>query len=185
MLASASPRRSELLHGLGLSFTVEPADVDETVRTGERAESLVARLSAAKADVVARRNPDALVIAADTTVVIDDHIINKPADAQENETFLAALSGHEHLVFTGHTLVCGGRSETVVVRTSVYFRSLSPDEIARYVATGEGSDKAGGYAIQGRGAALVERIEGCYSSVVGLSLPAVVTASARLGVELV
>lgn len=185
VLASASPRRSELLRGLGLAFTVVPADVDESVRTGESAQDLVARLSVAKAAVVAASHPDALVIAADTTVVIDGQVINKPADEEENRAFIARLAGREHDVLTGHALSLGARSESVVVRTGVHFRPLDPDEIARYAATGEGSDKAGGYAIQGRGAALVARLDGCYSNVVGLSLPTVVVVAARLGVTLV
>lgn len=185
VLASASPRRSELLRGLGLEFTVAAADVDETVGAGETAQQLVARLSAAKAVAVAARYPDSLVIAADTTVVVDGQIINKPADEEENRAFIGRLAGREHAVFTGHALRLGVRGESVVVRTGVYFRSLTAAEIARYVATGEGVDKAGGYAIQGRGAALIARVDGCYSNVVGLSLPTVVVAAARLGVTLV
>lgn len=185
VLASASPRRSDLLRGLGLRFAVEPADVDETVGADERPDELVARLSAAKASLVASRHPTSLVIAADTTVVVDDEIINKPADEAENRSFISLLAGREHHVYTGHALRLGTASESVVVRTSVYFRSLTSDEVSRYAATGEGADKAGGYAIQGRGAALVERIDGCYSNVVGLSLPTVVMAAARLGVRLV
>lgn len=185
VLASASPRRSELLRGLGLTFAVAPADVDETVSAGETAQQLVARLSSAKAAVVAATYPDALVIAADTTVVVDGQILNKPTDEEENRAFIARLAGGEHAVYTGHALRLGAHSESVVVRTGVYFRSLTAAEIARYVATGEGKDKAGGYAIQGRGAALVERVDGCYSNVVGLSLPTVVVAAGRLGVTLV
>ena len=185
VLASASPRRKDLLRGLGLSFAVEAADVDESVHPDEEPSELVARLSAAKAAVVAARHPDSLVIAADTTVVVDGEIINKPRDENDNRAFIARLAGREHHVYTGHALRLGTSSETHVVRTSVHFRSLTPAEIARYAATGEGADKAGGYAIQGRGAALVARIDGCYSNVVGLSLPTVVAAAARLGVELV
>ncbi|HET8984673.1 MAG TPA: Maf family protein [Trueperaceae bacterium] len=185
VLASASPRRSELLRGLGLTFTVAPADVYEAVEPGETAPQLVARLSAAKAAVAAASYPDSLVIAADTTVVVDGEVLNKPADADENRAFIARLAGREHEVYTGHALRLGDLGESVVVRTGVRFRSLTPSEIARYVATGEGADKAGGYAIQGRGAALVERVDGCYSNVVGLSLPTVVVAAGRLGVTLV
>lgn len=185
VLASASPRRLELLRGLGLRFTVVPADVDETVAAGETAERLVARLSSDKAAAVAAAFPGSLVIAADTTVVVDGSILNKPADDAENREFLLRLAGREHVVHTGHALRFDGRSESVVVSTIVRFRALSLAEIDRYVATVEGADKAGGYAIQGRGAALIEGIDGCYSNVVGLSLPTVVTAAARLGVTLV
>src|SRR5690606_21119343 len=185
VLASASPRRSGPLRGLGLSFTVAPADVDETVAAGESAAALVARLSAAKAAVVAAAYPTALVIAADTTVVVDGEIINKPEDEAENRAFIERLAGRAHEVYTGHALRLGDLTEGVVVKTTVRFRSLTRAESARYAATGEGLDKAGGYAIQGRGAALVAGIDGCYSNVVGLSLPTVVEAAARLGVTLV
>jgi septum formation protein len=185
VLASASPRRSELLRGLGLTFTVVPADVDEAVHPGETAPQLVARLSAAKAAAVAASYPDSLVIAADTTVVVDGQVLNKPADEDENRAFIERLAGREHQVYTGHALRLGGAAESVVVRTGVRFRSLTPPEIARYTATREGADKAGGYAIQGRGAALVDRVDGCYSNVVGLSLPTVVVVAQRLGVTLV
>jgi len=185
LLASASPRRRELLAGLGLNVVAHAADIDETVAEGETSEDLVARLAATKAAFVAARKPGELVIAADTVVVIDGAITNKPADAAENRSFLERLSGRTHEVFTGHALRLGGRSDDVVVRTLVEFRPLEEEEIENYVSTGEGLDKAGGYAIQGRGAALIRRIEGCYSNVVGLSLPTVVESARRLGVRLV
>lgn len=185
MLASASPRRRELLAGLGLEFDVEPADVDETVLPGEAPEALVARLAAAKAAVASSRRPGDLVLAADTTVVVDGEVINKPATPEENAAFLRRLSGRVHDVYTGHALRYAGRCEDVVVRTRVRFRSLTDGEVAWYVASGEGADKAGGYAIQGLGAALVAGIEGCYTNVVGLSLPTVVEAARRLGAPLV
>lgn len=185
VLASASPRRRELLSGLGLNVVAHAADIDETVAKGEDPEGLVARLAATKAAIVAARNPSELVVAADTVVVVDGEIVNKPADAAENRAFLARLSGRTHEVYTGHALRLAGRSDDVVVRTLVTFRELDAEEIEDYVVTGEGLDKAGGYAIQGRGAALVSRIDGCYSNVVGLSLPAVVESARRLGVRLV
>lgn len=185
MLASASPRRRELLASLGLEFAVEPADVDETVLPGEGPAELVARLAAAKAEVVRSRRPGALVLAADTTVVVGGEVINKPPTPEENAEYLRRLSGAVHDVYTGHALRLGDRSEDFVVRTRVRFRDLSEEEVAWYVASGEGVDKAGGYAIQGRGAALVAGIEGCYTNVVGLSLPALLEAARRLGVSLV
>ncbi len=185
MLASASPRRRELLASLGLTFDVEPADVDETVLPGEGPAELVARLAAAKAAVVGARRPAGLVLAADTTVVVDGEVINKPPTPADNADYLRRLSGTVHDVYTGHALRLGDRREDVVVRTRVRFRPLSEAEVAWYVASGEGVDKAGGYAIQGRGAALVAAIEGCYTNVVGLSLPTVVEAARRLGVPLV
>lgn len=185
VLASASPRRKALLEALGIVPSVRPADVDETPADGEEAGQLVARLSRLKAHAAAASNPHSLVIAADTTVVLDGIIHNKPGDESENRSFIAALAGREHEVLTGHTLRLGGAEESIVVTTRVAFRNLDEGEIDRYVATGEGLDKAGGYAIQGRGSALVAGINGCHSNVVGLSVPAVIEAAARLGVRLV
>ncbi len=185
VLASGSPRRSQLLAGLGLTFTVVVPEVDETPARGEAPGALVERLARSKARVVATGHHDAMVIAADTTVAVDGVILNKPVDEAENREFVALLAGREHDVFTGHALAYRGALETVVVRSAVVFRPLSEAEIARYCATGEGLDKAGGYAIQGRGAALIEGMRGCYPNVMGLSLVNVVLAARRLGVELV
>lgn len=164
---------------------MQPADVDETMLPGEAADALVGRLAAAKAEVLARLFPEALVIAADTTVVVAGDVINKPADAAQNAEFLRLLSGTVHDVYTGHALRLGPASGGGVVRTRVRFRRLSEGEIERYVASGEGLDKAGGYAIQGLGAAHVEAIDGSYTNVVGLSLPTVVEEARRMGVDLV
>ena len=185
VLASGSPRRRDLLEGLGLTFAVEPAEVDERPRAGETPAALVARLSSVKAQWGVDRHPGALVIAADTVVVVDGRGLGKPVDAAEGARFLVALAGRTHSVLTGHTLARDSRCASVTVRTEVTFRELDPAEIGRYVGTGEGLDKAGGYAIQGRGAALVERVEGCYFNVVGLSLSTVVCLARRLGVALV
>ena len=191
VLASGSPRRRELLGALGLTFDVRPADIDESALPGEAADAYVARLAAAKADAVAADHPRpageriALVIAADTVVVSDGALLGKPRDAAENLAYLERLAGRTHEVLTGHCLLCGDRRESVVRTTAVTFRDLTADERQRYVATGEGFDKAGGYAIQGIGASLVDRIDGCYFNVVGLSVPAVVSAARRLGVALV
>ncbi len=185
MLASASPRRRELLASLGLTFTVEPADVDESVLPGEGPAELVSRLAAAKVEALAGSYPGSLVIAADTTVVVDGRVINKPSDANENAEFLRRLSGSSHDVLTGHAFRLGDMAESRVVRTRVRFRELTSGEIERYVVSGEGMDKAGGYAIQGLGAAHVAEIEGSYTNVVGLCLPTVVESARRLGVEVV
>jgi septum formation protein len=185
VLASGSPRRRELLAALGLRFEVLPADIDESPLPDEDPEPLVERLSWAKAGHVADGRQDALVIAADTVVVCDGEILGKPADAGENRRFLERLAGRTHQVYTGHCLRRGGLSAGRVCRTDVTFRPLTGSEIDRYVATGEGLDKAGGYGIQGRGAALVPRVEGCYFNVVGLSLAAVVELAAELGAVLV
>jgi septum formation protein len=185
VLASGSPRRRDLLAALGLDFEVRPAEVDESPLPGESSAELVARLSWIKASTVASVRPGALVIAADTVVVLDGEVLSKPVDAAENRTFIARLAGRRHRVLTGHTLMLGGRCAGEVCRTEVEFRPLDAAEIERYIASGEGLDKAGGYGIQGLGASLVPRIEGCYFNVVGLSLATVVACASRLGVALV
>lgn len=185
MLASASPRRAELLRSIGLAFEVVAPDVDEEPAAGEGPAELVSRLARAKALAVASERGKGLVVAADTAVAVDGVILNKPADRRDNEGFIARLSGREHEVFTGHALAYDGRLEVVTVRTGVRFRELTRPEIERYCASGEGLDKAGGYGIQGLGAALVEGVSGCYPNVVGLSLVNVVLAARRLGVDLV
>lgn len=185
VLASGSPRRSQLLGSIGLTFSVVVPEVDETPAHGEAPQDLVERLARSKALTVAAAHRDALVIAADTTVAVDGAILNKPTDEAENREFVRRLAGREHEVFTGHALAYAGELETVVVRSAVVFRPLSEAEIAGYCATGEGRDKAGGYAIQGRGAALIEGIRGCYPNVMGLSLVNVVLTARRLGVDLV
>ena len=197
VLASASPRRRELLSGLGLAFEIDVPDVDETPLVDEAPDAMVVRLARAKAAAVAdRRAPAttttagdgagaALVIAADTTVVLDGEVLAKPRDVGEAARFLGRLAGRTHLVHTGHALRWGVREATALRTTAVRFRSLTASEIADYAATGEGLDKAGGYAIQGLGATLIDGIEGCYGAVVGLSLPALVLAARELGVRLV
>lgn len=185
VLASASPRRTDLLGQLGVTFDVVPADIDETPLGGEGPEALAGRLALGKARAVAAAHPDALVIAADTVVALGGRLLEKPASEEENREFTRALAGRQHDVFTGHALLFGGAEETIVVRSGVRFRSLTDAEVSWYAATGEGRDKAGGYALQGKGAVLIEGIEGCWSNVVGLSLPNLVLAARRLGVELV
>lgn len=188
VLASGSPRRRALLAGLGVAFEVDVPDVDEARTPGEDAAAMVLRLARAKAAAVAERRsatrPTPLVIAADTTVVIDGAVLEKPRDAAEAAAFVARLAGRVHEVHTGHAVRLGAREVAEVRTTRVRFRPLEPDEVEAYAATGEGLDKAGAYAIQGRGAALVEGIEGCYGTVVGLSLPWLVVAARRLGVRL-
>src|SRR5690554_200279 len=170
---------------LGLEFQVQPADIDETPRAGEEPAALAGRLAEGKARAVAAMRPGALVVAADTVVALDGELLEKPASEEENREFVGRLAGRQHEVFTGHALVLRGETELVVVRSGVTFRPLSEDEIRWYAATGEGRDKAGGYALQGKGAVLVEALEGCWSNVVGLSLPNQVVAARRLGVDLV
>jgi septum formation protein len=172
ILASNSPRRKELLKQIGLDFTVAPADVDESVLTGEAPETCASRLALDKARFAARRAGDGIVIAADTIVVVDGSVLGKPTDAADARRMLERLSGKEHAVITGLAVLDAstGRSIVRTSVTKVVFRDLLQREIDSYVATGEPLDKAGAYGIQERGALLVERIEGCYSNVVGLPL---------------
>ena len=174
ILASASPRRKELLERLGLEFRTVPAEVDERpIAEGIRdPERLVTALAEAKAKAVARAHPGALVIGADTVVVLDGEILGKPSDESEARRMLSRLSGRTHHVYTGVAVVDGasGRFHVCAEVTAVTFGRLTEELIDRYVRTGEPLDKAGAYGIQGLGATLVERVEGCYFNVVGLPL---------------
>ncbi len=170
---------------IGLPFIVSPAEVDEAADPADTPLSLVSRLSQAKAAAVARRYPQALVLAADTTVELAGTALEKPHSTAENREFIARLSGRSHLVHTGHTVAWQGYTAHEVVTSTVTFRELTSGEIDWYVATGEGLDKAGGYGIQGFGAALVSSVCGCYFNVVGLSLATVMTLARRVGVSLV
>ena len=172
ILASASPRRRELLEQLGWSFTIDPADVDEQVMPGEAPEAYAVRVARDKARVAAKRAGRGLVIAADTIVVLGDTILGKPLDAQDAERMLTMLSGRDHHVITGLVVMdaATARTEVRTITTKVRFRLLRSAEIAAYVASGEPLDKAGAYGIQEKGALFVERIDGCYFNVVGLPL---------------
>lgn len=173
VLASASPRRAELLAAAGFAFTVDQADVDETPLLDEPAGHYVLRLAEAKACAVAARHPDQAVLAADTTVVLDDEILGKPADAVEAAGMLKRLQGRAHEVLTGVALVGDGVPRMALATTRVWFAAMTPDEIAEYVASGEPMDKAGAYGIQGRAARFVTRIDGSHSNVVGLPVAVV------------
>lgn len=175
ILASASPRRAELLAAAGFQFDIMPADVDETPSPGEPAEEYTLRVARDKALQVARRlmSPKAAVLAADTEVVIDCRILGKPSDEDDAGRMLHMLSGSVHDVLTAVVLCSGGEELSEVVRTRVRFVPLSEDEIRWYVASGEPMGKAGGYAIQGRGARFIDRIEGSWANVVGLPVDAV------------
>lgn len=175
VLASASPRRTQLLALLGIAHRVDAAhDVDETPRPGEDPEGLARRLAEEKADGVAHRHPGVPVLAADTVVVLDGEVLNKPADAAEAERMLARLAGRDHVVVTAVALAHDGRVDVRADRTRVWFRPLTPELIRAYVATGEPLDKAGAYGLQGYGAVLVDRIEGDCFGVIGLPLRLVV-----------
>lgn len=183
VLASGSPRRRALVASLGIDPLVRAPRVDETPCPGEDAAAYVRRLAAAKAAAVTAGD-DELVIAADTTVVVDGELLLKPADAADAARMLRRLSGRTHDVLTGVALRHGPRVAVEVVRTAVTFVPLGEDDIAWYVGTGEPFDKAGGYALQGAGAVLVERVDGSVSNVVGLPLATVVAMARRLGFEL-
>lgn len=174
VLASASPRRRQLLAQIGLAFRVRESDVDEGPLLAGAGDPrrLTRGLALAKAMAVGRFETDALVLAADTVVVLDGEILGKPRDAEEAAAMLSRLQGRTHRVVTGVAVLdaATGRSRTAAEETRVTLRELSPGEIAAYVAGGEPMDKAGAYAVQGLGAVLVTRIEGCYYNVVGLPL---------------
>ncbi|WP_203300206.1 Maf family protein [Marinobacter sediminum] len=170
ILASASPRRSELLRQIGVTFSVQPADVDETPLPNETAEYYVERLARDKALAVAASSPGAMVLGSDTSVVLDGVILGKPADQEEAVATLMRLSGASHQVMTAVALAQGGQCECRVVVTDVQFRKLSQAEVVAYVASGEPMDKAGSYGIQGLGGIFVSDLRGSYSAVVGLPL---------------
>jgi septum formation protein len=189
ILASASPRRRELLAGLGLRFTVRAADVDETPRAGEPPAGYVLRLAREKAAAVAKTGQeDGLILAADTSVVVDGEILGKPQDGADARRMLRLLSGREHEVLTGVALLADRGPETReashVEASRVRMAALSEEEIAWYAATGEPRDKAGAYAVQGLGSLFVESLAGNYSNVVGLPIPAVYRLFAALGYDL-
>ena len=171
ILASQSPRRRQLLGQMGLEFTTQSPEIDESAFHGRDARDLVETLSREKARWVARQQtPDTLVIGADTVVVLDGAILGKPRDWAEAEAMLAALSGRDHQVFTGVTLCQGDRILTQAEETQVTFRPLTGQEIRQYVSTGEPMDQAGAYGIQGLGALLVEGIQGDFFNVMGLPI---------------
>jgi len=194
VLASGSPRRRDLLTGLGLAFTVRPADLDETPRPGETPRAYVERLAEEKA--MAQAAPGELVLAADTSVILDGEILGKPEDEEDGRRLLGLLAGREHIVLSGVALhlsdagpdggpdAGSGSTITHVEESRVRIAALTPEEIAWYVATGETMDKAGGYAIQGLGALYVEAVNGDYTNVVGLPLPATYRLFRALGFDL-
>jgi septum formation protein len=167
VLASASPRRAELLRAAGIPFATLPVDIDESALPNERPEAHVRRLAEQKARAASAQRQDAIVLAADTVVVVDDRMLGKPQDAEDAARMLRLLSAREHQVLTGVCLIAG-TAVVEVAYSQVWFSSLTDQEIAWYVASGEPMDKAGAYAIQGLASRFVERIDGSYSNVVGL-----------------
>jgi septum formation protein len=183
VLASQSPRRRELLTLIGIPHEVMPADLDETRRGGESPASYVERLAREKASTVARREPGALVIGADTTVVLDGDIFEKPLGPADAARMLRRLSGRTHTVLTAVAVARGEQLHSGVESVEVTFRALAEQDIEAYVATGEPLDKAGAYGIQGYGAVIVERIHGDYFAVMGLALGRLVLLMREVGVE--
>jgi septum formation protein len=184
VLASASPRRRELLQRLGLELEVAPAEVDETPLPEESPALHVQRMAWAKAHAVAARRPGQPVLAADTVVVLGRRILGKPADRTEAAEMLRSLAGRAHLVLTAVVVLHGGREAAVLESSRVTFLPYDPVLHEWYLATGEGDDKAGAYAVQGKGALLVARVEGNVQAVVGLPLAPLPGLFRRVGLEL-
>lgn len=185
VLASASPRRLELLQQVGIASRVRPAVFDEEDGQAGDAQRLVLHNALGKCRAVAAAEGDAVpVVAADTIVVIDETILGKPVNKESAAAMLSRLSGRSHQVMTGVAVRYQGKEKTAVCITKVYFRKLNAAEIAAYVNTGEPLDKAGAYGIQGKGALLVEKIEGCYNNVVGLPLTMLYSMLIELGVKM-
>ncbi len=170
ILASASPRRKELMELAGYDFEVICADIVEVVPEEAMPQEVVMSLALQKAQAVAAEHKEAVVIGSDTVVALDEKILGKPHSEQEACEMLRSLSGRTHKVFTGVAIVCGGKVKNFFDETDVEFYSLGDDEIKKYVATGEPTDKAGAYGIQGKGSVLVKRINGDFFSVMGLPI---------------
>ena len=168
LLASASPRRAQLLRAIAVRFEAISAAVDETPGPGEAPEPYVERLALAKAEAIGRVHPGRLVLGADTTVAVDGGILGKAADAEEARGMLQRLAGRMHEVHTGVALVRDGDSTVACATTRVWFSPMTVEDIQAYVATDEWHDKAGAYGIQGRISRFVERVDGSYTNVVGL-----------------
>lgn len=184
ILASASPRRLALLQQIGISAQVCPADFDEVSGAAVQAEDVVLANAIGKCKAVVKIKGDSLpVIAADTVVVAEGVILGKPLDEEDAVQMLRQLSGKTHKVLTGLAVSHAGKLLAEVCETKVVFRDLTDEEIKQYVATGEPHDKAGAYGIQGKGAVLVEKIDGCYNNVVGLPLTRLQLVLAKLGVR--
>jgi septum formation protein len=185
ILASASPRRRELLASIGLEFEVKPSNVPEVRQDGEAPEEYVARLSRDKANALAEQHPSEWIIAADTTVLLGEELLEKPVDARDAERMLATIAGKTHIVYTGVTLENAGRGyrDTRVAESEVRMLPLERNEIEWYVRTGEPLDKAGAYAVQGIGAMFIDSIHGSYTNVVGLPLATLFQMLRRAGID--
>ena len=182
LLASASPRRRELLDQIGVRYEVLPADIHESPAPGERPEAYVRRLAAEKSLAAQRQNRGRLpVLAADTEVVLDGEILGKPRDFEHAAEMLARLSGREHRVLSAVSLRAENKHWEALNVSTVAFRTIAPEEIKAYWASGEPQDKAGAYAIQGKGAVFVRQISGSYSGVMGLPLFETATLLKNIG----
>ena len=173
VLASASPRRAELLRNAGIPFVVAPSDVPEVRRENEAPEEFVRRVAREKAMAVMPKHQGRLVLGADTEVIVSGDVLGKPQDEEHAKAMLRMLSGRTHLVITGVALLGPGIDDTRIEKTTVTFVRITDEEIGAYVASGEPMDKAGAYAIQGSASRWIPRIEGCYFNVVGLPVPLV------------
>lgn len=185
ILASSSPRRRELLASIGIDFDVVPSEIPEEHQPGEAPEEYVARLSRDKASAIARQHRGRWIIAADTTVLLGEQLLEKPADAQDAARMLSLIAGRTHTVYTGVTLQNVDRNyhETRVAESEVRMLPLSRQEIEWYVATGEPLDKAGAYAVQGIGAMFIDSIHGSYTNVVGLPLAMLFQMLRKAGID--
>ena len=183
ILASGSPRRRQLLELIGIAHEAKASNIDESIKGKETPRKHAERLAREKAATIAKSEPDAVTIAADTIVVIDRKILGKPANAVDAGSMLSLLNGRNHTVITAVAVARGSKLKSGVEEVHVKFRRLTDDEIDAYIATGEPMDKAGAYGIQGLGATIVERIEGDYFAVMGLPLLRLTRLLAELGVE--
>ena len=183
ILASQSPRRRELLTLVGIPHTVRPADIDESYWPGEDPAAHAERLARGKAEVIARDEPDAVVIGSDTIVVVDGEVLGKPRDEAHAEEMLARLSGRSHLVMTAVAVRWKGQERSAVEEVGVTFHPLDAETIRAYVKTREPMDKAGAYGIQGYGATIVQRVDGDYFAVMGLPLQRLVRLMGDLGLR--
>lgn len=183
VLASASPRRRDLLDLIGIKHEVRPANIDETMRPREAPARHAERLAREKASVIAVRDPDLITIGADTVVVVNRKVLGKPTDTADAARMLGMLSGREHTVITAVAVARGRKLRSAIEEVRVKFRRLRDDEIEAYIATGEPMDKAGAYGIQGFGATIVERVEGDYFAVMGLPLARLVGLLRDVGVN--
>ncbi|OGO59358.1 MAG: septum formation protein Maf [Chloroflexi bacterium RBG_19FT_COMBO_47_15] len=186
ILASGSPRRKELLEKIGLKFEVESSNYEEDIYPGLQPHDVAQKISLKKAEIVASKHKNVVIIAADTFIVFDGQILGKPSTVNESRKMLQKLNGKSHSVITGFSVIDTAKNKTLSrsVETIVFLKKLTPSEIDTYVKSKEPLDKAGGYAIQGLGAVIVDRIEGDYLNVVGLPLSALTEALKEFGIHI-